>query len=361
MASNKDPAIILQHFTDFGQDGHNYDCFKKLKDFVAKNKNVSIYVKYTSFYCMSVQKDFDRVNSKTGSHLKITPFTDSDWRILNRGIKKLIDTKVQGLESDKEELERKLKEVQDRNANELGHGIEKLQVVDKDDKNDSEAVIKTSTLLKQIDFHDNKAVAMGDSDDVTCHADVVVVTIPTPQILNLKGDFENTIKPFMSGPQNVQYSSRYVMGLIFAGISNIQGIDWSAKYIYDNPCIRYVALDTKKRDQECEEGLSMVVHTSVPFSIPLIDHQFDQVEPTVLDNLKQVIPNLPEPTSKKFMRWRYSQVSKPYNGGEQGCLVVKDSSPLVILAGDAFTHSNLDGCISFGDRVFDIIRKSIES
>uniref|UniRef100_A0A7M5WQ83 Amine oxidase domain-containing protein n=1 Tax=Clytia hemisphaerica TaxID=252671 RepID=A0A7M5WQ83_9CNID len=225
----------------------------------------------------------------------------------------------------------------------------------------SEAVIKTSTLLKQIDFHDNKAVAMGDSDDVICHADVVVVTIPTPQILNLKGDFENIIKPFTSGLQNVQYSSRYVMGLFFAGISNIEGIDWSAKYIYDNPCIRYVALDTKKRDQECEEGLSMVVHTSVPFSIPLIDHQFDQVEPTVLDNLKQVIPNLPEPTSKKFMRWRYSQVSKPYNGGEQGCLVVKDSSPLVILAGDAFTHSNLDGCISFGDRVFDIIRKSIES
>ena len=89
----------------------------------------------------------------------------------------------------------------------------------------------------------------------------------------------------------------------------------------------------------------MVVHTSVPFTIPLLDNPFEDVEPQVISNLKRVIPNLPEPSSKKFLRWRYSQVSKPFCGEEHSCLVLKDTSPLVILAGDAFTHSNLDGCL----------------
>ena len=102
-------------------------------------------------------------------------------------------------------------------------------------------------------------------------------------------------------------------------------------------------------------GLSMVVHTSVPFSIPLLEKTFDEVEPQVMEHLKQIIPNLPEPHSKKFLRWRYSQVSEPYEGAP-GCLVVKDTSPLVVLAGDAFKHSNLDGCISSGDAAFEHLK-----
>jgi len=106
------------------------------------------------------------------------------------------------------------------------------------------------------------------------------------------------------------------------------------------------------------EGLSMVVHASVPFSIPLIDEQFEKVEPMLMVNLKNIIPNLPETDHKKFMRWRYSQVSTPYDGAP-GCLVINDSSPLIILAGDAFTHSNLDGCISSGDSAFEVVKKRL--
>ena len=104
----------------------------------------------------------------------------------------------------------------------------------------------------------------------------------------------------------------------------------------------------------------MVVHMSVPFSIPLLDHSFDEVEPEVVSNLKRVIPNLPEPSSKKFMRWRYSQVSKPFSGGEHGYLVLKDTSPLVILAGDAFTHSNLDGCLKSAESACNVVSNYLE-
>jgi len=60
------------------------------------------------------------------------------------------------------------------------------------------------------------------------------------------------MKPHISSLQTVRYSSRYVLGLFYPDIQRIDGIDWSAKYIYDDPCIRYIAMDTEKRNKgEC--------------------------------------------------------------------------------------------------------------
>ena len=51
------------------------------------------------------------------------------------------------------------------------------------------ADVKTNTLLQNIDISGSKAVARGrhGDDDVACSADVIIITMPVPQILNLKG------------------------------------------------------------------------------------------------------------------------------------------------------------------------------
>ncbi len=46
--------------------------------------------------------------------------------------------------------------------------------------------------------------------------------------------------------QKVSYSSRYAMGLFYKP-GTVLDIPWKAKYFYDDPCIRFVALDNKKR------------------------------------------------------------------------------------------------------------------
>lgn len=45
----------------------------------------------------------------------------------------------------------------------------------------------------------------------------------------------------------VSYSSRYALGLFFEAGARID-VPWAAKYIADNPCIRFVAIDDKKRN-----------------------------------------------------------------------------------------------------------------
>ena len=45
---------------------------------------------------------------------------------------------------------------------------------------------------------------------------------------------------------NVTYSSRYAMGLFYEAGTEMD-VPWTAKYILDDPCVRFVAIDSKKR------------------------------------------------------------------------------------------------------------------
>lgn len=46
--------------------------------------------------------------------------------------------------------------------------------------------------------------------------------------------------------KKVEYSCRFAMGLFYKPPTTID-VPWGAKYFYDDPCIRYVAIDNKKR------------------------------------------------------------------------------------------------------------------
>ena len=100
-----------------------------------------------------------------------------------------------------------------------------------------------------------------------------------------------------------------------------------------------------------EEKISMVVHLSVSFSIPLLDHPFEKVESGVVSNLNRFITNLQEPSSKNF--------GKPFSDGEVS-VVLKDTSPLVILAGITFTHSNLVGCLKSAESTCNVVGNYLE-
>ena len=93
-----------------------------------------------------------------------------------------------------------------------------------------------------------------------------------------------------------------------------------------------------------EFGASILVHTSVPFGIQHLDRKKDEVEQIILSHVKQVLPTLPQPAWTYCHRWRYSQVSRAFNGAP-GCITINES-PLLVVGGDAFVHhSNFDGCV----------------
>ncbi|XP_076195630.1 renalase isoform X2 [Aptenodytes patagonicus] len=174
--------------------------------------------------------------------------------------------------------------------------------------------------------------------------DIVILTMPVPQILQLQGDIVNIINESQKQQlQSASYSSRYALGLFYEAGTQID-VPWAAQYITDNPCIRFISIDNKKRNIESPEiGPSVVVHTNMMFGSEHLDSDPAEVQQLILSHLERIVPSLPKPVSIKCQKWRYSQVTKAV----PSCLgqMILHTQPLLICGGDGFTHSNFDGCI----------------
>ncbi|XP_070975417.1 LOW QUALITY PROTEIN: renalase-like [Oncorhynchus clarkii lewisi] len=140
--------------------------------------------------------------------------------------------------------------------------------------------------------------------------DAVVLTVAIPQILQLQGDVGSLLEEIPRQQLGaVSYSSRYALGLFYKAQAHFD-VPWAAKYVSNNPCIRFIAINDQKRNLEFPEcGPSMVVHISVPFGVKHLEEAKEQVEPIILVKLNKLLPGLPQPDSIKCQKWRYSQVT----------------------------------------------------
>ncbi|OWF42205.1 renalase-like [Mizuhopecten yessoensis] len=188
--------------------------------------------------------------------------------------------------------------------------------------------------------------------------DGVLLTMPVPQILQLDGSIRNLINSqpkVKENLENVSYSMRFAVGLFYnPGVT--LSYPWAVKYFRDNPCVCYIAIDNKKRGKDSDSvGPSAVIHTSVRFGMNHLEEDKEAVKDIIMKHVKELLPDLPEPAEVKGHKWRYSQVHKSY-ADEPGCIVLSQNPP-IILAGDAFSHSNLDGCLDSAQSVRDAFVK----
>ncbi|KAI0233719.1 Renalase [Lamellibrachia satsuma] len=188
--------------------------------------------------------------------------------------------------------------------------------------------------------------------------DCVVLTMPVPQVLGLSGSIQDVIdkEGIREKLKNVTYSSRFALGLFYEPGTEID-VPWTVKYIFDDPCIRFVAIDSKKRDLY-KTGTSVVIHTSVPFAM---DHSLRDMEDictnVVLPATRRLFPQLPHPKSALSHKWLYSQVFQSYEG-EPGALVVS-KRPLLICTGDAFHSSTFDGCLNCAVKSMQLVTQHL--
>ncbi len=173
--------------------------------------------------------------------------------------------------------------------------------------------------------------------------DRLVLSIPVPQILNLQGEVISSVDAELKAElKNVRYSSRYALGLFYSDGGSLPQYPWSVRYV-DNDIIRFVSWDSAKHSDSTTEGRTLLVHTSVPFGIKHLESEKDKVRDMILEALEDVMPGLPDPSHAHIIRWRYSQVSRPY-AGCPGCVVLC-RHPLVVATGDGFTGSNFENCL----------------
>ncbi|KAM9336316.1 renalase isoform 2-T2 [Symphorus nematophorus] len=155
----------------------------------------------------------------------------------------------------------------------------------------------------------------------------------------------------------VVYSSRYAVALFFPP-DVVFSFHWAARYVSDNAVICYIAADARKRNADTpDRGPSLVVHTSVPFGLQHLERDKEDVQPIILQELHRLIPDLPQPISIKCHKWRYSQVLSAVPGCP-GHMTLLDR-PLLVCAGDAFSHSNFDGCVESALSVLSVLKATL--
>uniref|UniRef100_UPI003AAA9EC8 renalase n=1 Tax=Centroberyx gerrardi TaxID=166262 RepID=UPI003AAA9EC8 len=158
---------------------------------------------------------------------------------------------------------------------------------------------------------------------------------------------------------SVVYSSRFALALFF-GPDVVLDVSWAVRYVSqsESSCIRYIAVDSRKRNAAAPgRGPSLVVHTSVPFGLQHLERDKQDVQPIILEELHKLLPGLPQPISIKSHKWRFSQVQSAVPGSP-GQMTLHPQPPLVC-GGDAFCHSNFDGCVESALRVFDVLKASL--
>ncbi|XP_043836890.1 renalase isoform X1 [Dromiciops gliroides] len=174
--------------------------------------------------------------------------------------------------------------------------------------------------------------------------DIIILTMPVPQILQLQGDIKNLISENQKHQlAAVRYSCRFALGLFYEAGTQID-VPWAAQYIPNNPSICFISIDNRKRGADAADSSpSVVIHTTTSFGMANLEQSIEDVQAVILQQVNGILPGLPRPASTTCHLWTYSQVTQaiPNSPGQ----MTLHHSPLLVCGGDGFTRSNFDGCL----------------
>ena len=218
----------------------------------------------------------------------------------------------------------------------------------------AKATINYKTHLSQLTIDRSSGSVLCQSEDGEKHQfSAVVLTIPVPEALracdsHVIDSIGSEVKSKLGA---VQYSSRYALAVFFR---ETYQMSWAAKY-FDNLVVRFACWDRLKRGScsNAEPSSPLLLHSSVPFALQHWEEKDSVVQSTMLSTAQELVPSLPPVSHCHLMRWRYSQVHAGFPGSP-GCVALCQQ-PLVLLTGDAMTHSNFEGCIKAANRTIDTI------
>lgn len=223
------------------------------------------------------------------------------------------------------------------------------------------------------------------------HVTCLVLSMPPPALLHIGGNVWQRLRD--SSPQgsrvvdslrSVEYSSRFALAVYYSleccELVDTLGIPagWSARYVFDDPNVRYVATEVFRRDAAAETPqspthvlVSVLVHSSLPFYAAYSSRSPDETTAALLASLWRECPwaSSLTPQATKLIAWDVSQCSRSYGSvagaatsgvdlrcrdaagatsdGERpaAAVHVDVGASRIVFAGDYFTTSNFEGCL----------------
>lgn len=198
---------------------------------------------------------------------------------------------------------------------------------------------------------------VADTEGGTEEFDGVILTIPAPQLLQIKGTLPALLAGEAGEPlRGVRYSSRWAMGLYYPpeAWSILDDLPWAARYVKkeEDDALVFISFESRKRGagkrEEQGPGPVLMLHSSVPWGIQHMESDPREVGEALQASLAKFIPALMPAAETKVLKWRYSQV-RPGSEAGQGKVAALDLSPpgkgpLLWIAGDSVSGSNFENC-----------------
>ena len=199
--------------------------------------------------------------------------------------------------------------------------------------------------------------------------DAVCITVPAPQVLkDLGGNWRDHISASSrTALEGVSYSSRFVAVLTGAGGAPLPPPPaHAAEYVetdaYDGGsdgsaprgALRFASADAAKRTGKAEAG-AVLLHASVPFSLPRVDGDRDAAAADMLRAARKALPWLAEDAEVgRCHVWRYSQAGQEEKHGAAGGVV--ECGDGLLFAGDGYGHSsNFEACAVSAARAAEVL------
>lgn len=206
-----------------------------------------------------------------------------------------------------------------------------------------------------------------DADGGVALARTVVLSIPAPQVLALRGaGLARALAPQRASLEAVRYSARIALALHWpqsAAAVLATLAPWTARFVDPaepgGDVVRYLSYESRKREGAAAAShpstAALVAHSTVAygakhFDTPDVDSALrDELVTATLAALTgsaSAEHGLPAPAEIKVHRWKYSQVTERAQWPAAAALLGGDGTPPLILCGDYAAHEgNFSGAV----------------
>lgn len=192
------------------------------------------------------------------------------------------------------------------------------------------------------------------------YVDCIVSTLPLPQLLELKGDFIDTLKndSRYSALCNVEYISNWALGLFFEEknwLSSLKSTQWRGMHLSNKDnTLDWISVNPHMQ--------SIVVHANPEWSEE--HEQLDKfdIERKILTKLHHHLPELKDmnPSGTILKKWKYSQPKESTLEGvfDSNALLFQTADKLpFIVAGDGICGSGYENCLKSAYTSFKYLKQ----
>ncbi|GFU26979.1 renalase [Nephila pilipes] len=189
--------------------------------------------------------------------------------------------------------------------------------------------------------------------------DVVILTIPVPEVLKLGGNFlslnqDDDIKVAM---EQVKYSPRYAIALLYnEPVAYFEELPFVMKHFNDDEMFYLMSIDKEEYENKSESP-AVIIQSTTTFAESYADKSEDEIRSLMIEHLKCLMPEFPEPVDVKIFYWTYAKLVDPYIDAP-GCIVLHNN-PCFISGGDSYTESTINGNITSSLKIVEELLKRV--